>query len=55
MSENAKIKMPEILKDCDLSSREDFAWGVNIHDSRYVTYPERNIEEMLLYCEEKWR
>lgn len=45
---NKNAIIPEILKDCDLKIRKDFAWGVNIHDSRYVTYPERNIEEMLL-------
>lgn len=47
MTYETNIIIPEIIKDCDLKSREDFAWGVNIHDSRYVTYPERNIEEML--------
>lgn len=37
--DNIKNKVNEILSGTDFTSREDFKWGVNIHDAGYKAYP----------------
>lgn len=45
--DNIKNKVNEILSGTDFTSREDFKWGVNIHDAGYKAYPLKYLEDHL--------